>query len=78
MPENASVMEAGAEAQILSNCEVTPAGLGGWVFLLIMTSIILLLEGNYVYRVSCTYQVFCGRQSELSLVDIELDPTDDL
>lgn len=57
--ENANVMEAGTEAGILSKCKAMPKNIGGWLFLLIMTSIILLLEGNNVYRVSSTCQVLC-------------------
>ena len=50
-------MEFGAKAGLLGKCETMPKNIGAWLFLLIMTSIILLLEGNNVYRVSFICQI---------------------
>ena len=54
--ENANVTDAAGEVGRLGNCAAVPRNIAGWLFLLSMTSIILLLEGNYIYRVSsaCT------------------------
>lgn len=56
--ENTSLREKGDGPVAVDEhykCQAADGNLGEWLFLLMMTCIILLLEGNNVYRVSSAY-----------------------
>lgn len=54
--KNTSLTEEGdvpvAADEALHTCGAVKGNVGGWVFLMMMTFIILLVEGNNFYRVS--------------------------
>ncbi|KAK8398591.1 hypothetical protein O3P69_004023 [Scylla paramamosain] len=67
--ENADVMEVGAEVGAIGKCRAMPRNIAGWLFLLNMTFIILLLEGNYVYRLKREY---LSMDNSLRIVEVIL------